>query len=394
MQIDELTTPAVLVDEKRLLANIQQMQAKADAQNVNLRPHVKTHKSVALARRQTEQGAQGITVATVDEAEIFVRAGFSDVRLAYSLVGKEKHKRLLALREQATVSFCVDTVEGARQASAVYEAAGQVAPVLLEVDTGHHRCGVLWNSPQLVELGQEVNRLPGLQLVGVLTHAGQAYEGPKKGETKEEALNRAAREERSRILEAAKRLQDGEVVAGAAVETFEISIGSTPTMSRFSNTTQNGFSVTEIRPGNYIFNDAMQVGLGVTDLSNCALTVLTRVVSKHREGTRDRIIVDAGTKVFSSDTGVDTSGHGVILYNAASMRVHPHAAMPRLSEEHGWVYVPGAATFHVGDTMRIVPNHACTTVGLQRQLHLVRDDTVVDTVAVDARDRAQGNPAG
>lgn len=384
--LDDLSTPALLVDAGRLQRNLSRMQANADANDVVLRPHTKTHKSVAIARRQVQEGAQGITVAKVGEAETFVEAGFDDVRIAYAVIGTEKHERITALMETVDVSFCVDTVDGAEAASAFYAARDLTANVLMEVDVGHGRCGVPWDSDEGVDLARRVTELPGLHLAGLLTHAGQAYHGPESDdESPAEALRRVSAAERDRMLDLAVRLRAAGI-PGAEPGKLEISIGSTPTMRYFENRTEGGFAITEIRPGNYVFYDAIQVGLGAAELGDCALTVLTTVISKRRDpsGT-ERLYCDAGKKVVTTDTGYDTDGYGTLLYNAAAMRPHPHAHLHRLSEEHAWVRVPGGATFGVGDRLRFVPNHACVTVNTQDTLHLVEEDEVLETLPVDAR---------
>jgi D-serine deaminase-like pyridoxal phosphate-dependent protein len=389
MLVDDLDTPALLVDQARLARNIRRMQARADDEGVTLRPHVKTHKTPAIARRQQAEGASGVTVAKVGEAEVFVDAGFDDVRVAYPVIGEQKHERLLALHDRADLSFCVDTTEGAEMASAFYAAHDVVADVCIEVDVGHGRCGVPWDGRAAVPLAQRVNELPGLQLEGLLTHAGQAYHGPDEGEAPEEALRRHAAQERDRMLAVAQRLREAGI-EGATPDALEISIGSTPTMAAFENASQDGFQVTEIRPGNYVFYDMMQVGLGACTLNDCALTVLARIVSKRRDPSgAERVYLDAGKKVVTTDTGYDTDGYGQLLYNAEAMRPHPHATIQRLSEEHAWVRVPGGATFGVGDRQRFVPNHACVTVASQDRMYLVEDGEIVDEVAVAARGRFQ-----
>ena len=385
--LDDLPTPCLLVEKRRLERNMERMQAKAAANQVVLRPHAKTHKSVWIAERQRALGAKGVTVAKVGEAEVFVEAGFEDVRLAYPVVGPEKHERLLRLMDEAHLSFCVDTEVGAGTASAFYAAHDREAEVLLEIDTGHGRCGVPWDGDAL-ELAQHIAALPGLKLTGILTHAGQSYRGPEEGETPKEALQRVSAVERDRILDVAMRLRAAEVVDDPTH--FDISIGSTPTMAAFENRGLDGFSITEIRPGNYVFYDAMQVALGAAALEDCALTVLTTVVSKRRGADgAERLYLDAGKKVLTTDTGYGTDGYGLLLYNAAAMRRHPHARLTGLSEEHGWVEVPGGATFGVGDRVRVVPNHACVTVGTQDELVLVDGDEVTRTLAVNARGRVQ-----
>ena len=386
MTLSALPTPALLIEQSRLQANLTAMQAQADANDVALRPHTKTHKSVALANEQRNRGAEGLTVATVKEAETFIDAGFDDVRVAYPVTGRNKHERLRALRADSKISFTVDTVAGADQASAVYAEADIPVDVLIEVDVGHGRCGVHWaDDAAAVTLARRIASLPGLTLAGILTHAGQAYSGPSNGETEADALRRASRQERDRMLSVASALAEADGV-NVTPDNFEISVGSTPSMAAFTNATRDGFRVTEIRPGNYVMHDAMQVALGAATLGDCALTVRTTVVSTQQkpDGTA-HAFVDAGKKVFTTDTGYGTDGHGIALADAAQMRPHPDLHVDHLSEEHGWLTMTGDADLTVGDRLRIVPNHACVTVATQDTLHVVDGPSVVDRWSVDAR---------
>ncbi|MDX1531976.1 MAG: alanine racemase, partial [Rhodothermales bacterium] len=335
--LSDLDTPCLLVERDRLDANLRRMQEKAERNGVALRPHIKTHKSVALARRQRDLGARGVTVAKPAEAEVFAAAGFEDVRIAYVVVGAAKWKRLLRLMDRGTrVSFCVDTLEGARAASAFFAAQGAAAEVLLEVDTGHGRCGVRWDHPDAPALVRRLRDLPGLRLVGLLTHGGQAYRGPQAGETEAAALERAMREERDRLLDLAVRLHEADGLDADAA----LSVGSTPTMAAFENAERGPFAITEIRPGNYVFHDAEQVALGAARLADCALTVYATVVSKQPDGLGgSRLFLDAGKKVLTTDTGYGTKGFGTLLYDPRRMTPLPHAELAALSEEHGWVRV-------------------------------------------------------
>ncbi|MEQ9103491.1 MAG: alanine racemase [Rhodothermales bacterium] len=415
MLISELPTPAVLIDRTRLQTNLDAMAERAETQGVALRPHTKTHKSVALAGLQRTAGATGLTVAKVGEAEVFAARGFTDIRLAYVTLGAEKWARLVRLEDAgARISFCVDTPEGARAVSDWYAAHDRRARVLLEIDAGYHRCGVQWDDPDLPEVARAMADLPGLDLIGILTHAGDAYYGPQPDadgvvrETREQALRRASNAERDRMLETAVRLSKAGLAvapteAGFAVPSredarkqsgdtvrpaFEISIGSTPSLRYFENAVTGGFRVTEIRPGNYVFHDATQVGLGVASYRQCALTVQATVISKHRNRDGgERLFLDAGKKVFTSDSAYGHEGYGVILYNHQTMEPLPHHRITGLSEEHGWVGVRGGATLDVGDTVRIIPNHACVVVNTQREVYVVDGDEVVDTWTVDAQSR-------
>lgn len=390
MQISDLPTPCVLVEKRRLEANLQAMQEKADAQAVGLRPHTKTHKSVALANMQLAGGATGITVAKVGEAEVYMAHGLDNIRIAYNVVGEEKYRRMLPLMEKGRLSFCVDTIEGARAASAFFDAAGKSAEVLVEVDCGYGRCGVRWDREESVAFVAAVSELPGLRLTGILTHAGNAYAGPARaGETVDGSLQRVSAEERDRMIDFAVALHNAgipEVQPNESGRGFEISIGSTPSMKHFKNTVRGGFTITEIRPGNYVFHDAIQVALSAASMQDCALTVYTQVASKQRNSDgSERLFLDAGRKVFTSDQGYKTKGHGIILYNAKTMQPLPHASLTGLSEEHGWVRVPGASTLEVGNTARVVPNHACVVVNNLDRFYLVDGTEVVDTFTVDAR---------
>ena len=382
MTLDDLPTPCLVVDRDRLEQNLKAMQEKADGNQVALRPHVKTHKSVALARRQWDIGARGIAVAKVGEAERFVGGGFDDIRVAYAVVGHEKLARLADLADDARISFCVDTIEAASDASEFLKDRGARVDVLLEVNSGHNRCGVNPRDPKSVELAKRIAGLPGLRLIGILTHAGQAYHGPAEGESPEDALRRVSNHERDVMLDFASRLSDEGL---ANPDEFEISIGSTPTMRYFENREKDGLSITEIRPGNYVFNDAMQHTLGVAPLDQCALTVLTTIISRHRNSGRERLFADAGKKVLTSDTGARTSGFGILLYNARTMQPLPHAQITGLSEEHAWIEVAGGSTLAVGSRVRLVPNHACVAVNTQDLLYVVDGDDVVDSWPVDAR---------
>jgi len=405
MRVSSLPSPVVLIEESRLLANLDTMAERAAAQGVRLRPHTKTHKSVDLARMQLDRGAHGITVAKVGEAEVFAAAGFDDIRLAYVTLGADKWNRLLKLEKGGVrISFCVDTPEGARAVAAHYHEAGRRARVLLEIDTGYHRCGIRWDATALEDFVRELSGMDGLELIGILTHAGNAYYGPRRmsdervgdqsaEETREEALRRVGREERDRMLDVAVRLAEAGVIPAPDGPTgtgsdFEISIGSTPSLRYFENVTRGGFRITEIRPGNYVFHDATQVGLGVAPYSACALTVRATVISKHRnpDGS-ERLFLDAGKKVLTSDGAFGHEGFGVLLYNERDMSPLPHHTISALSEEHGWLRVRGGSTLSVGDTVRLVPNHACVVVNTQRYLYLVEGEEVLDTWAVSAQGR-------
>ena len=385
MLVSDLPTPALLVDRARLHANLDAMQARADAQGVALRPHVKTHKSPAIARMQVERGARGLTVATVDEAEAFAEAGFDDLRLASPVVGPTKLERLAALAASGTrISFSVDSLEGVRRADRAFAGASQTAEVLIEVDTGYGRCGVEWDDRDaLAELAAFVNASEALRLVGLLSHGGDAY-GPAPDERSiEDHRRRVMDAERDRVLDAAAFLvAEGALDPAAA----ELSIGSTPGVTVFTNAERDGLTITEVRPGTYVFFDAMQVALGSARVQDCALVCVATVLSKTRfdDGT-ERDITDAGKKILTADTWPGHTAFGEVLYSPRTMIAHPHARVTALSEEHGWVDTPGGSIWDIGDPVFLVPNHACVAVATRSRLSLVDGDEVIETLDVVAR---------
>ena len=368
MLISDLLTPAVLVDRRRLLRNISRVQGQATAAGVALRPHVKTHKSPEIAKWQIERGAAGICCAKVGEAEVMAAAGIGNIRLAYP-VNPSNASRVLALMESASLSIVVDHLTVARAWSEVMQRANRRLDVLVKVDVGFHRCGIDPDSPAALEFIRSIASLPGLRLRGLLSHAGHAYQAA----TEDELRVIACRE--SEIL---TTLRDG--AAGAGIALAEISVGATPTLRFIARQT----GVTELRPGNYVYFDRTQVGLGAASLDDCALTVLATVVSKPAAG---RVILDCGSKTLTNDPvrGFEgASGYGVVLMPGATA-IDGTLAIERLSEEHATVRASGGTPLEPGDRVRILPNHACVVVNMVDEVVLVEGDRVVDRLSVTAR---------
>jgi D-serine deaminase-like pyridoxal phosphate-dependent protein len=358
MNIDELPTPSVLIDLDVLERNIADMQGRARAAGVKLRPHAKTHKSPEVARMQLAAGAAGLTLAKTSEAEVFVSLGFDDLFLAYPIVGADKARRLLALTDRARLRVGVDSVEGARSLGETFHAAGRRLAVLLKVDCGYHRVGV---APEAaVETARRVADVPGISLAGLFTFGGQAYAGRTPQE-----VAQASSDEGRVIAEAAA------AVRAAGLPAEEVSLGSTPT-ARVAMTVPG---VTECRPGNYVYNDLSQVTLGSARLEDCAMTVLATVVSVP---ARDRAVLDAGSKTLSSDPlQPSPDGHGLV--------VGRRSRVARLSEEHGVVRVVEGESFRVGERVRVLPNHTCVVSNLHERLVAVRAERVEGEITVAAR---------
>jgi D-serine deaminase-like pyridoxal phosphate-dependent protein len=371
VRLTDLLTPCVLIEQSKVSRNIERMQSAATANGRALRPHTKTHKSVAIARQQVAQGARGICCAKLGEAEVFAAAGFEDIRVAYPL-NPVNIERVLALAEQTRLSFIVDHPAVAREWSDRLAMAGRTVDVLVKVDVGLHRCGIDPEDPGAADFVAQVARLPGLQLRGLLSHAGHAY-----GVAAPAELQGVATREGAVLRSVAAR------AAALGVTIEELSVGATPT-ARFSIDVDG---VTEVRPGNYVYYDRMQVALGSASWDDCALTVLARVVSAHGS---HRLILDCGSKTLSSDLVKGPGahpGHGVIFNALNSSVPDPCLVVERLSEEHAVVRSTGVSALKPGDLVRVVPNHSCVVSNLVDDVWLVDGDTIVEKLAVSARGR-------
>nr|BCX01084.1 MAG: metal-activated pyridoxal enzyme [Bacteroidota bacterium] len=376
--IFDLPTPALLVDITRLERNLQRMQARADRAGVRLRPHGKTHKCPEIARRQLNRGAVGLTVATIREAEVFSEHGVEDITIAVPLVGRPAYERLVPLLDRARIRVLVDTLEGAELLSDFFRARGRRIPVLMEVDTGYGRTGVRWDNPEAVTLYERLLELPGLEVQGLLTHAGQSYRGGTDRASSREHARKTSLEERDRIQTLAGLLR----LRGFPVS--EISIGSTPTAVHFEPAGQP--AVTEIRPGNYVFFDAMQVALGSCELDEVALSVLATVISRHEEPDGVRLYIDAGKKALTTDTHPLLTGYGIVA-DPETAYPYPDTVLYALSEEHGWVRAPRHSSLRVGSRVRIFPVHACVLPPLFDSFFVEENLRVCERWPIAARNR-------
>ena len=373
MNIAELRTPCVLIDHVKVDRNIDNMQQAAEVRGLRLRPHAKTHKSPDLALIQMARGAVGICCAKLGEAEVFAENKVQDIRLPYPL-NPVNADRVFALLDQVSLSFIVDHLDVARGWSAALAGAGRTADVLVKVDVGFHRCGIDPAAAGAAEFVVRVAELPGLRFRGLLSHAGHAY-----GAASEQELGAIA------AAEAATLTTLKEQVEAAGVPVAEVSVGATPT-ARFSARLAG---LTELRPGNYVYYDRTQVGLGGATWDDCALTVLARVVSRP---AADRLILDSGSKTLTNDLArgfSETPGYGVVMTAIDSATPDPALVVERLSEEHATVRVSGASPLKPGDLVRIVPNHACVVSNMVDNVWVVDGSTVMDRLPVAARGRIE-----
>lgn len=366
MNLFDLDTPALVIDLDKVEANIAEMAAVTRAAGVRLRPHTKTHKVPELAQMQVAAGASGITCAKVGEAEVMVDAGIDDVLVAYPIYGPAKWSRLAALRERARIIVSLDSLEVAQGLGTVGLQGNGPLEVYVEVDTGHHRMGRAPGAPT-ADLVQRIANVPGLEVIGLLTHAGHAYGAPTL-------------DERDRVV--AREVEDlvrtKELCAQFGINLHEISVGSTPSARREAQHSAQG--VTEVRPGTYIFNDTAMVSLGVATYDTCAAFVLATVVSRPAQ---DRFVIDAGTKCFTSD--------GVGRPDWIKVAGWDDLTMEFTTEEHGvGVINPDAGgRLEIGDKLLLIPSHVCPVFNLFDSVHVARSGEVHDEWVVKGRGKVR-----
>jgi D-serine deaminase-like pyridoxal phosphate-dependent protein len=349
------------------------MQEAADRRGIRMRPHAKTHKSPVVARWQIDRGAIGICCAKLGEAEVFADAGFTDIRVPYP-INPVNAPRVLDLLERTNLSFIVDHLDVARAWSAAMTAAGRLVDILIKVDVGFHRCGIDPNPATALPFIKAVADLPGLQLKGLLSHAGHAYHAAS-----EDDLRHIAEDEATTLHALASSARD------QGVQLEELSAGATPT-ARYSLAED---WITEYRAGNYVYFDRTQVGLGAATLDACALTVLATVVSAP---AADRIVLDCGSKTLTSDAArgfTPIRGHGAIVRSVAvaqGQRPDDDLIIERLSEEHATVRVQsGRTTVSPGDRVRVIPNHSCVVSNLVDAAWLTDGERILGSMPIAAR---------
>ena len=335
----------------------------AHRNKVRLRPHIKTHKCVEVARIQTEGHDGAITVSTLAEARAFAKHGFNDITYAVPIEQGKFADAIEILNSGVKLNLLTDDAETSRKLDVAAGKAGVTFDVFVKIDCGTHRVGVEPDSESAIEIPRVLKDAGNLNFAGILTHAGHSYDAKSN-----EGIVEVARHERDSMVDLATRIGR----QGIAVPT--VSIGSTPSMSTIDHLD----GVDEIRPGNYIFFDNFQATLGSCSFEDTALTVLTAVVHK----SAHRLVVDAGAIALSKDrgpVGIDPScGYGRVLDiegRETGMRV------TGLSQEHGEIDVAGNATFaglKVGDRLRILANHSCLTAAQHSHFNVIENGEIVD----------------
>jgi D-serine deaminase-like pyridoxal phosphate-dependent protein len=347
--MDPHDTPLAVVDLDRVEANIGRLQAYLHRHGIANRPHIKTHKIPPIAHMQLKAGAVGIACQKLGEVEVMADAGVTDFLVPYNIMGRAKLKRLAALARRVKIAVTADSVATVGGLSAAAAKAGVVLPVLVEFDSGAHRCGVA-TPTEAADLARAIANSPGLEFGGLMTYPTT------------DATDSFVHQTRAALA------RDGIAVPC-------VSGGGTACMAKAHERKE----VNEHRAGMYIFGDRNLVNLGAMKLEDCALSVLATVVSRP---TADRGILDAGSKSLSSDL-LGQDGYGQILE-------YPDARIVGLSEEHGHVDFSACRNRPtIGERVSILPNHCCVVVNLFNQLVGMRGGKVETIWPVAARGAVQ-----
>lgn len=369
MKYTELDTPSLLIDKSRLLRNLADMQRYADENGAALRPHTKTHKCPEIAKMQLEAGACGIAVAKTGEAEVMAQSGIHDIFIANEIVGDLKLRRIAKLaKDGVTISFGVDTPCQVESAERVFAEAGVRVPVLIEIEVGENRSGIIEEADFLALL-DTIKCCPHVPFGGIFSHDGNSY-----GAADLPALLALSEGAQRRTLRFAA------LAAAHGMPCRTVSYGATPT---FMNHVPILPGITELRPGTYALMDASQ-GHAIGTLDRCAATVLATVISKP---TDTRTILDVGAKGLTMQSRTEgicaVPGKGT-LYDC------PEVHIEKVFDEHAIIL---DRAFHdrvqIGQKVRVIPVHICPVCNLYDQAYLISGDDVVQTLPIAGRGKLQ-----
>ncbi len=347
MKIENIETPALLLDIDIFNSNVNNMMEKLKNKKVKLRPHFKTHKCTEISKILIEKGAKGITCSKLSEAQVLVEAGIQDILIANQIVDPVKIERLAQLATESKITICVDCKENISKLSEVAKRNGVVLFCLIEFDLGMSRCGVD-TFEEVLELAKIINASDNLELEGIQAYAGHNSHVQDKEKREETAICLE-----NKMANLKKYLSDNNIRIN------QISGGSTGT----SYLDANSDTYTELQAGSFVYMD--QEYIRMNSGYECALTVLSSIISVHK----DRIVTDAGVKSCSKEQGLP------------AIRELPEASIA-LSEEHGTIKVKDH-NYKLLDKITYIPTHCCTTINLYDKMYIVKGDKVLDIYRVD-----------
>jgi D-serine deaminase-like pyridoxal phosphate-dependent protein len=360
---NEFPTPAVIVDLNIVEKNIREMIQNNLKYGINHRPHIKSHRSSMLAKMQIENGAIGVTCAKLGEAEVMAEKGINNILVAYPLIGEDKWNRCANLSKKCKLTTIVNSVYGAEGLSKAFETHEKPMDVLIELDGGTKRGGITPGEDAL-EFANSISHLKGIKIIGLMYYPGLIY-----NEHTKEGKEKFARKEHDDLIETAELLRKNGFL-------MEILSGGNTVSSKVPMYLEG---ITEVRAGNYIFNDCAQLNYNEVRIEECALRIEATVISVVDDFSA---IIDAGTKTLSSDF-FPSSGNkfGYVIG-------HEDIEIFKLNEEHGFLKSDEPIGLSVGDRIMIIPNHACVVPNLVDEMYGVRGNEFITMIPIDARGKS------
>ena len=367
MDLTKLETPCLVLDREKIEKNISSLHARMKSLEVNLRPHGKTAKNIDALKMTLAGQPGGITVSTLKEAEYFFSHGITDIVYAVGIAPVKLDRLTSLINKGANISVILDSLEQVQFVAAKGVECGLKIPVLIELDCDGHRSGVTLGDSSLVDIGRQVYSANGVELAGVLTHAGESYECNSVQE-----IRAYAEIERDMAVKSAAILRQHGLPCPI------VSVGSTPT----ANFAEDLAGVTEVRAGVFVFYDLVMAGLGVCDVSDIAISVLTSVIGYQKK--KGWVITDSGWMALSRDRGTARQkvdqGYGLVCDVKGELL--QDIIVSSTNQEHGIVADRSGKevdwkAFEIGSVIRILPNHACGTGAMFDRYNVVDGTTEI-----------------
>lgn len=369
-------TPSLIIDQQTLINNAERAKKHAEDIGLTFRPHLKTHKSVEIARAQMLSEKGPATVSTMTEARYFAASGVMDLIYAVGIT-PQKLPIVSEIRDTGVdLKIILDSVEAAEFVSTFCRKNAVYIPCLIEIDCDGHRSGLKPNDPTIVKIAKTLS--DGAVLKGVITHAGESYHALTP-----ELMTLAAENEAKAINIAANMIRE------AGFRCDIVSVGSTPT---FFGTKTKPEGITEIRAGVYLMGDLFMMNKGIHEIEDIAATVLTSVVGHQRD--KGYIICDAGWMALSQDRSTARQeidwGYGLVCDIHGKPLRDLDIRVTSCNQEHGIIQATSGAPlrpedFPIGTRLRIMPNHACATLGMHRKYFFLGTDETIFRVSYPAR---------
>ena len=367
--LEELDTPCLILDKSLLEKNCFKARKKCLELNTILRPHVKTPKSIEVAKIALDNKEGPITVSTLNEAEYFANAGFKDILYAVCVIPKKLNRlNFIQQKYSCMIRMVIDSVFVAQEILNYSKLHNANFEILIEIDCGEGRSGLFHQDQKIRDISRVFAEHDQTNLIGVLTHAGHSYSTKDKNE-----ILSISNIERAEALASIKNFSNFNKMSPV------ISVGSTPTMFLASNLD----GISEIRAGIYMFWDLAQASRGICKIEEIAISVLASVIGHNHQ--RKRIIIDAGSLALSKDVSANNfmkeAGYGLVC--------NPDTGIPfdglnvsEVHQEHGSIdleTIDWFDNFPIGSLVRILPNHACLTCAAHEKYNVLENELITES---------------